>query len=481
MSLPWLAISDGTLTAVIADGLGTSTAYKLQHPSWAPAIPELRDDALGHRGPYGEVVEEMQLIVSGATAAACLANLQTLRRLLDNADRWSRGDHNSIAPVMLTYSPRDATVSGTANANRCVIVGRAPGDQTAQLRLPTTQGDTSNSQPYMVDVVVRFRRRGWWLNADQTATAAGFGNGVLGSFGGLSAIDSVGPLKVEVTNVGYGNSNSPARRFHGGFLLVGDHTQGRAPITLLDAATLASGAPWTSVADAAKNADGNVLRYTATSTNPSPSAFTGIVVNPLPLSVRMVAVLANVRNSLTASFSLRARVITGNNINVYTPYKVIAAGNPIFPQWVNLGLAPVDTLDGGLIYVHLEAISDTVGGVLDIDTLVLCDVQATQIISLPEPALTTSGVGAALQGTLSVDHGLGTLRAPRVALTNSPMAYAGDPVIATKGGTTYGLLLVTGGGTGAAGDMWRQSDLNTNAWLSNVWSWTRTRAYLVPE
>src|SRR3990170_3534484 len=95
----YLVITDGTTTVTIADGAGGATNYKFAYGTWAPAVAPLRRSQLGGRGPYGDVIEEMQLHITGSTVPNALANLATLAQLLDQAERWSRGENVSAVLI----------------------------------------------------------------------------------------------------------------------------------------------------------------------------------------------------------------------------------------------------------------------------------------------------------------------------------------------------------------------------------------------
>jgi hypothetical protein len=159
-SHPFLQMTDGTLTATFADGLGGATSYAPVRGTWAPAIATRRRSALG-RGPWDDVVEEWDLIVKGADTATALSNLATLARLLDNADRFWRLGEN-VSPVLLKYAPQGSTIFSTANPATCLVLGRTPQDRT-NISLPANANDVGmlfEIRP----VHLRFVRTGQWLN-----------------------------------------------------------------------------------------------------------------------------------------------------------------------------------------------------------------------------------------------------------------------------------------------------------------------------
>ena len=161
-SNPYLRISDGTTTVSIADGAGGATSYPLAgRQAWTPNIGTLRRDELASRAPYGLAEEQLALNITGATASAAMANLGTLARLLDQAERWRRGQN--VAAVLLQYVPQGSTIHTTSVPLQCPIWGRAEGDET-NVGLSPEFNDVG-LHFWIQDVQTRLRRGGQWLGA----------------------------------------------------------------------------------------------------------------------------------------------------------------------------------------------------------------------------------------------------------------------------------------------------------------------------
>jgi len=82
-----LLLTNGTTTVNLIWHNVANRSYMLTRGDWAPTIPALRTSALAQGGPYADVEEEISVNIYGQTAAECLSNLDTLTRLLDQADR----------------------------------------------------------------------------------------------------------------------------------------------------------------------------------------------------------------------------------------------------------------------------------------------------------------------------------------------------------------------------------------------------------
>lgn len=142
---------DGTTrSANLVWDSATNRNYILRNDGWAPEVPELNRRMLGGQGRYETVVEERAIDVCGASVGECLANLENLALLLEQAERWSN-EEESVNPVILSYAANAGDVMLQA-----AILGRAPGDQT-RMRLPVTFNE--NLRGYHIEnVIIRYRR-----------------------------------------------------------------------------------------------------------------------------------------------------------------------------------------------------------------------------------------------------------------------------------------------------------------------------------
>lgn len=467
---PYLVITDGTTTITVQDGSGGATNYPLVRDGWAPAIAGLRASPLGGVSPYEDVAETMLIEVNGSTAANALANLATLQRVLEQAARWFRGE--AVAAVLVKFAPHGSTISSSAAPLQAAILGGAAGPMDPGLRL-SPRWDELGRNYVIPNVVLAFNRRGLWLLAEETSPTDTENNGEIAQVTFAAGAQNVlSPTKVKLTNFGY--YKSTGTRYHGGFLIVGD-AAGGDPMAIGNAETgTASGFTSVTPSGSTNPRNTNVLRYTPASTSP---ALSGSIMNPLfPGNPQLAGVFINVRPSTTVSFNVRAR-LDSDLENQYTPLVLIPAVSTQYPRWVFLGLVPIDN---GVNFTYLEVTASAASSSLDIDTVVVIDALNTQVIALIGPGDSDTN-GTAGTTTLQADHALLDFPMPSVAGTTRAVPYGGDPVIMTKAAVVDMLLLVTGGGTGANGDEYRQANSGSDAVLSNVWTLYRRPAYLVPQ
>jgi len=368
-AFPLLTITDGTTSCVIGDGSGGSVSYQLDAlaGAWRPGIAGFSQSQLGGRGPYDDVLETMTLDVTGATAAAATNNLQTLERLIGQAERWSRGEN--VAVVLIKFAPQGSTVATTAAPYQAVVMGYAPGANAActsgarLLMMPAAAGSTF----IIPGVVLTFQRRGaWLLSTAITGTSASVANP--GPYPlGMTTHPNVSPAKIKIS--GFTAATSI------------DTTDGK-PIVLLagkqtdlqfsEAEVGVSGLPYISSPDTVGVARGGaVLRYTPSATTETLSG--EIAFSLITASARRFAFFAAIRNNGATTYRLRLGALilartTGavNEIVAYTRPVVIDAAHTR-PRFYPLGVV---SLPAQLRSVQLAITASAASSTLDIDYIV---------------------------------------------------------------------------------------------------------------
>jgi hypothetical protein len=417
---PLLVITDGTTYVDLMAG----TDYSVEEDGWAPVIAPLRRSVLGGAGPYADVVETIPLHVFGATVSACLANVAALARLLDQAERLSRGE--VVSPVKIYYRPLNSPLLVQA-----LIVGRGPDDQTAgvQHRADYLMGTVTK----MLRVQLQFRRRGLWLEPPETTLDSGPGQipaPLHLLFGSTLEIPS--PVRVTVT--------VPTDAGVADYTLLWASWIGMDRIKAVDTDPMASGLTgFAAVDDAAHLAYGTkVLRYTPASTAMAASATRGLGFSG---NVKRVALYAAVRNnSGSATWLITAGVFGLNPTPVYTPAVPINVAHTN-PRIVFLGVValPERARD-----INLNVQASTTAGppTLDIDYIVALDVTDDQAGAL---YVTNPAAGTAL--TVDTQPLLSTVAAvtKTTASGSVPMSYVGDPFIAVSGTQLWVSLLAVEG------------------------------------
>lgn len=342
-----VTITSGNTTLTLTDGVN----YQLVDGGWAPAVAPLRLSTLGGQGSYEDVTEEITVNVLGATGAACLANLAALANLLEQAERWGRGDY--VAPVLLTAQPQGSEL---VLALQCVILGRSG---ESALTPPVTFNDRLMIFE-ISDVRLRFVRRGLWLGTSDSVTATPAANPGPYSmtFGTAAAIASPLTLSVGMDNV----TEVPMDVV----LLAGRSLQ------IIEGETFVTGGTFTSVAEAATYARGGaVLRYTPTDTSWKTTQLPAGTL-AMGAACRGVAVYAAVRNNAAAvDFAVRLSAVGANSS--YTGTEVIIAGGATTPRLVWLGqvLTPEEPEN-----LKLEVRASSAAGTpkLDIDYICVLDI-----------------------------------------------------------------------------------------------------------
>jgi hypothetical protein len=438
---------------------------------WAPAIAGLRSETLGGRGPYSDVVEEFDLNITGATASAALANLDTLNRLLDQAERWYRNE--KVTAVLLKYAPQGSTISSTATPLQCAILGRAPGDTSrSPVMLPPNANDVGMTK-VIFNVRVRLWRHGEWLWSSEARTSSSVNVG------------DVATVTFATTSTPYA---APALLNVAGFTAGGGALSNAVllvspsgGLARVEAESMAT-APFTSVADAANKASANVLRYTPASAGVFSQTFgtTGV----FPTTGYLLAVYATVRNnSATATFTIRlVNDVTGE---VLTRDTVIDASS-LTPRVVFLGVLinPPGTAAGARFGVAIEASVSSVSGspTLDVDVLygVRLDSELGRVIEIISTSPPSFSSGSK---QLFLDPQRLTEPQPAVYQEldpsfqiGGPLSYRGDALLQVKDACNVALLAV--GGSAAA--RWRYTDPSNNV-ETLTFTVTRPVAYLTPQ
>lgn len=452
----YLAITDGTATSCLfGDGSGGSTNFKLVDESWAPAVAGVRLDQFGGRGPYTDVVEDMAIDVTGSTAIHCLNNVSQLQNLMNQADRWYRGEN--VSAVQIWYSPPGGSVSSAASPLKAVILGRVAGDDSALTFSPTFQQDSKNA--FVANARLRFRRRGAWLHNSYSGSASG-ANGAVVTVAATSS-PFMAPTNIVTSNVAMGISS-----IYG--LCISDSPSGLSVVNP-DALT---NTYYTTVAKT-YGTGGSVLQFAPGSAAEYPSGSTAI---SLRSGCRTIGAMLNVAASPSSiTYTIRLRYYGASSVYpfgysnkvVYTPQSGGSA------EWISLGQTSLSQTPGVLrIYVEPTA----TGGSLWIDSLVLTDLTDSSTYQYNYIIDPSSGLKVA--GSVSNNYTPLTSVAPSATMTDGTSYFMvsalGDHSVSTSAGSVYCLLLANDVNNSQG---YRQGG---SAGSSNTWTITRPAAYLTP-
>lgn len=414
-----LKISDGTTTV---DFLNDS-AYRIL--SWSPAVAPRNVGEWG-RCPYSEVVEDMTIFVSDAQATTKLA---TLRRLIDQAERWSRGEN--VDTVRLHYK----LTSSSTELIAPIFGPPSPGAQA--IILPKRYGDVTATQT-IDQVTLKFKRLGVWLantiSGEDVAASSNVTHPTVATMllTGTSYADS--PYRLTLAGLSWREEIV----WQSYFLAVNADTTTNAAkkLILIDAEDMASSNP-SSQSDTTNKARGNnVLRFDFTSNNSLISATKDVSSLTHP-SVRRWAVYACCRTDSIVPTRV-AFYGQGSSRTAQTPLKTIA---PNFnhdytgskPAWIYLGSFSLpDQLKK--VYMSVDIGLESSGGTIDFDSIVLMANDASdysRAVTILGDSLTYPGTAIGSNRGLTLQHGLNYGITPYAYITDSANVlfqnYNGNP------------------------------------------------------
>lgn len=440
-------------------------AYRVSR--WEPAVATRRAGELGGRGPYNDVVEEMVISISGS---ATLTKLEQLQALLDRAQRWARGEPETV--VIFHYQP-----TASSQVFQVPVLG-APGGDEPMIVLPP--GFALGPATQMIDpITLRWLRPGLWLGDTVSATSSSVVNGAVQTLTGFTAVWAESPVVLKLDDV-----PDDEKLIDNSFiLLTSASTSGVAEdrLNTFSLNGLAGSNGYTTVVDTTnKAANGNILRQTPTGVDvyaqTDSQALTG-----MDSTARRFGVWVNYRNnSATTSFRVRAAIMPYSVRHIYETAEYVVPAGVSDPLWVYLGAV---TLPSQIKEMWLEVAADAASGSIDFDR--------AAVMALDNPAgdraiaILNPGSGSVdFSGNtydLVVDHRLLSHTSPAVyydAPDDLFQSYQGDPMLflrSLSGGAAVAWL----GTGGTAANFWRVTQVG-NSLVSVTVTLEQKKAYLIP-
>lgn len=476
---PYLIITDGVATATFADGAGGNTNWGVRAQTWAPNVAPLRRSPLGGRGPYADVVEELTINVrdSGATAAAAMANLNTLSLLLDQAERWARGEF--VNAVLVKYVPQGSTIAANATPYQAVVLGRASEDMGAMLGLPP-RWDQLGMIKELWDVKVRFVRTGQWLLGDQQAsTVPSLTSGVVTDVAFASGLGGATPHAPLAMTLGTWTTTNVAT-LNSGFLMCTGNTPGSEngiKVSTAPFSGLGTGG-YTNINESANNAisGANTARYTPTGT-----AFSRCRVGPINwTAAHRLGIFATVRNNdATKSYQIRAGYSKDTAaVSAVRTGTVVVDGSSTSPQAIFIGILTIPNAQYGDVFIEIAA--SATGSTFDIDQIVVVCLDDDTSCVLGHDGMNMSGTfGAGVTVFLDIQNQILTRPEPFVGVHQQSvtdgiaLTYRGDARFRT-GLTEINVLWLT-----TSGAKWRFSQGGGSLQTVSVTA-RQFNAYLTP-
>lgn len=457
---PYLVLTDdSSYTITIQDGTGALTNYMPNKSGWAPKIAGLRDSFLAGHGPYNEALEDIEISIRDTSAANCHSKLLLLVQALEYAKRWARGEYPALAPLQIKYIPA-GSAKAISDPLKADILDVNLGSEEL-LGLPVQFDETSYT--FFIDPIrLRLLRRGLWLYTVSSDSDLARSSGDLMTWDFLAAPSFPSPHKIRLSGYPMGD---PASSYQNGYIAIGD---GPNDIGILDAESLAAGAPYTSIDNSSAFArNTNVLRYSPTVTT---EVGTGDTAIAFETNSRLIAVYANIRNnSSSTSFKLRIRLLADRYH--YTDYLPIAPfSGSAFPLWYHVGtLAVAKAVTSIAVYWTASAAT----GNIDIDSIVLVNLSKPQnrVIKIIQ-----TNDQSGLQN-LDLDHRWLSQPEPWVLWNASyPRSYEGDPAVFLA--SNLGLVLSMQTGGASTSNRWRAESGGTV--LTHILTVTRYLGFLSP-
>lgn len=487
----YLAFTDGTTTVTINDGTTTSnTNYPLVRDNWAPNVATVKQSLLGG-SKYTDVTEEFTIHIKASDEATLYSNLQTLNNLLEQATRWAKGEKN-VSPVVVKYVPRGSTIHSNSTPLQALVLGIEPGNDTSSVGLPVTFNNT-DLHFYILNVRVRFKRRGLWLGATESASAAAAANPSVLVVSMPSSPNVPGALQVDFTGfttvAGTGDLVMP----HTGFLVICANPttainvqQADSPVSQSLAASLTA----TLTADStARASGGNVYRLDYVGVAADGAALLRYELPVAMQNTKRIGVFLNYRNNTASDYTISAqgwKVVDRFALSTPNMYIAPTVSDPT-PVFLGI-LANNYGFDTIQITVTRGA---TIAGAqtIDLDTVVFVDMDSPYCHIISFNVATKDLVLGASYASKSVNFTIeNDPLTQRVAqlyieiLTTSLLLdgnYYGDLGLLAKGAGIYCLWYCTHpvGGTW----YWTTQNNNASAILNIGVTITRRLGYLTPQ
>lgn len=292
----------------------TTGDYRLMWDSISIGAAALTDNQLSAL-QHDPVTFTVRVRISASSMATLWADYETLQWYVTQAQRWAQ--LKTETPVTLRYAP-----DGTSLASYMEVI-----IEDARLGVPVNVSSANSAgSPVIYDIPLTITRRGLLHGATETVSATTGTNPT--KLTRTFTTDNPAP---SLTNLKLGGPNDAGLLIPAGIVWASSDSSKLEVIQTNGMTTTG----WTSVADAANYAWGNILRYTATTTAESTS---GLLTTVNSYSGR-VHVWAALRNTSSHNWLVRlvAYPSTYVSTGLYTRYIDLPSTGSAVPQLVYLG------------------------------------------------------------------------------------------------------------------------------------------------
>ena len=299
--------------------------------AWRPRVAKRRRAQMGGR-PFEDVLETIPLrIQSKVSDSDALDELARLVEALEQARAWELGA--TVEPVLLEYLPNE--FGSQTTPLKAEVLYTLEVENLLELQ----PGFDQLLQAYVIDFDLPLKRRGQWLDAEETPAAS-------------SSVANPGKMTVTFANdarlpspVKLVFGDSPAGTggaYSQGLILAAD----QADKILVEDLSLISWTPtgigWSTLSSgaAARALGGSVVRLTP-STNTTQRILESPTVSAFNVNARFIAFFMSLKNnSTTISYTIQVQADTGAGNQVNSRVKVIKE-NYTLNQLVGLGFVAV--------------------------------------------------------------------------------------------------------------------------------------------
>lgn len=398
-------ITDGT-TGINLDGTSDADFFGIQWGQWAPKVARQNLNTLGGN-LYDDVIEEIPLEIKSTTdIATILENIEALNNLINQAERWYRGEN--VDPVIFRYSPNSNSAYYEA-----AILG-PPGGQSAIELPPTFEGYLQALAT--IGVTLRFIRHGQWLDDEDTASGSTVKQGVKGSVTFSAAPDTPSPVKVEINPEDTGALPTDTVFSKDIFMFFGNDSDD------------------IEVSDLSGTSDTYALggAYLSLSANTSEqsTSWQSLSGNMPDNNVAMYAVMEATTNDVYVR--LLVNTYTISDYYKFTNWVRVPAGDKLVMYLGNVSFRAGGALNKYKISYKTESGSAT----LDVDYVSFFNV------ANPYNSMIKIIAEGEIYQILTIDHSLLTLPVPLISFQNGyPPGYLGQPIISAENTTLYYLYM----------------------------------------
>ena len=208
-----ITVTRDATTLTLTDASG---GYNMLRQSWKPNVGRLSNSRVAGLPVYDDVLESIQIEITGTTTTQVLDRYQALVNIFDGAEQWKYDVNDNV--VNINYTP-----TGAAETSTAVITGVPDNFITVPDEFELMAGNIYRLHP----VTVRFYRRAQWHYDTETASSGSVECPAAMAITGLTNTTRIRPAKVEVNLTGVDDAGALAPYYQGHMALSWSGDYGR--------------------------------------------------------------------------------------------------------------------------------------------------------------------------------------------------------------------------------------------------------------